>query len=112
MQDVDFYLLPTRADKWGEGALENFKMFNIQSEPPNILAVKLPVLVLQGKQDGATTLPFVQKLITVLEARPSGKTEALIIDECGHLPMEEHPLVIAAAIAQYLDQRASDRASL
>lgn len=112
MQDIDLYLLPMQAHNWDMGALENFKTFTMKTEPPNIASVQLPVLVLQGKEDGATTLPFVRKFVDALEARPVGSTRMVEIDACGHLPMEEHPEVIAANIAEYLDLRAADLSKL
>ncbi len=62
--------------------------------------IKVPVLVIQGKQDEYGTL----KQITALEAGLKSPLVKVIVENCGHSPHQEYPEITLPAILDFFDQ--------
>lgn len=74
---------------------EGFLAWNLEAFLPKI---KVPVLLIQGKQDNYGTLRQVE---TIQEKLPGG-AELVILPDCGHAPFRDHPLETLQAINSFL----------
>ena len=64
--------------------------------------VRVPTLVLWGKNDGIVTPDYGRKLC---EALPNARFETIV--QAGHYPQIEHPNAVAAAVERFADREAA-----
>lgn len=84
---IDGYLLPLEAKDWDTAALLNLRHFSIPMQA-DYSHVKVPVLVLLGKDDPLTASG--RGLVELLNDQSDAEVECVELD-CGHIPMEEDP---------------------
>lgn len=72
-----------------------FLDWNIESYLPDVTA---PVLMLQGLQDEYGSVAQLE----AIAAQVAGKTETVLLDQCGHSPHRDQPELTLAAIERFL----------
>lgn len=81
---------------WNRAWLDpDFERWNLEEYLPRI---RVPVLVLQGREDPYGTLAQVRSI----EAGCGGPVRALVLDACGHSPQRDQPAATLAAIAGFV----------
>ncbi|KXZ49666.1 hypothetical protein GPECTOR_20g523 [Gonium pectorale] len=103
---IDGYLRPLRAHDWDYGTLQAYRSFQVGGSPPPLERLRMPVLVVAGRQDGAVPLEAVQRVEAALRRRsgPGCVTESVVLDPCGHVPMDERPLETLQAIVDFVNR--------
>jgi pimeloyl-ACP methyl ester carboxylesterase len=83
---------------WNDAWLDpGFAAWNIEEA---LDYVRVPVLAIQGREDGYGTL----EQIRALERRLYSPFESLILDHCGHAPFIDQPEATLTGIATFLDR--------
>jgi pimeloyl-ACP methyl ester carboxylesterase len=67
---------------------------------PSLADIRAPILVIQGRADAYGTLAQVEAIVSGAGAR----AEALVLDDCGHVPHREHPDLVLDAAARFIRQ--------
>jgi pimeloyl-ACP methyl ester carboxylesterase len=67
---------------------------------PSLGDIRVPILVIQGREDEYGTLAQVEAIVDGAGAR----SESLVLDECGHVPHRERPDAVLAAAARFIRQ--------
>jgi pimeloyl-ACP methyl ester carboxylesterase len=73
----------------------DFRTWDIGAE---ISGIRVPVLLVQGRQDEYATLAQLDRIEHCL----SGRVERLVIEECGHSPHLRHPGPVAGAVTAFV----------
>lgn len=72
-----------------------FRRWNVEESLPR---VRVPALVIQGREDPYGTLAQVESI----RRRSGGPVETLVLDECGHSPHRDHPEAVLEAMAGFV----------
>jgi pimeloyl-ACP methyl ester carboxylesterase len=113
------YTRPLRARDWDRAALLNLRAFMLPSVYDYSCIDSLPVLVVQGHDDGALTQNAAalfeilkerreEKINRVFSSSSSGAAPAAVYKEmpCGHVPMEEMPYEFNETLIDFLKTHA------
>lgn len=96
-EDVEAYRRLVRVEGWARGLWESM----IAEAPPDLRAVvrriDVPTVVVAGRSDRTIAPHFNAR---TARAIPGARLE--LVDDCGHLPQEERPDVVVAAIREVL----------
>jgi len=88
---------------WNRAWLDpGFRAWNIEEYLPR---VRVPSLVIQGRDDPYGTLAQVDAIERGLGAPPrrgTGQTTRLVLDACAHSPHRDHPDAVLAAIQRFV----------
>jgi len=92
-EDVDAYRRLVRVEGWARGLWESM----IAEPPPDLRAVlrriDVPTVVVAGRSDRTIAAHF-----NARTARSIPGAELVLLDDCGHLPQEERPEAVVAAV--------------
>ncbi|KAG7667190.1 hypothetical protein Ndes2526B_g04304 [Nannochloris sp. 'desiccata'] len=114
------YTRPLRARDWDRAALLNLRAFMLPSVYDYSCIDSLPVLVVQGEDDGALTQNAAALVEILKESREQkskgvsfkrgdgGETPVAVYKEmpCGHVPMEEMPFEFNETLIDFLNTHA------
>lgn len=100
---IDGYLRPLLANDWDRGTLMTYRSLQLGGSPPALDQLRVPVLIVTGRQDNTVPLAAVQKVATVLRRRAGCVTQMVVLERCGHGPMDEHPDQVLAAMTTFLN---------
>ena len=71
---------------------------------PQLATISVPSLLIWGREDRVVPLDIGQRL-----AKALSRAQLVIIDRCGHMPQEECPDAVIAAIRLFVDKTLKDR---
>jgi len=89
------------ADVWTN---PEFRAWNIEAF---LSPITVPVLVIQGSDDGYGTIAQVEAVVSQV----SGRVETLVVDGCGHAPHLESPAVVVDAVTAFVSDLGSGEGS-
>ncbi|KAG2487620.1 hypothetical protein HYH03_013759 [Edaphochlamys debaryana] len=102
---IEGNLLPLRARDWDVGALQSFRNIDVASPPPPLSSLSCPVLILHGAADRVVPVSAGEAVAAALRKRGPGLvTELVVLDGCGHLPMDERPSETLAAVVDFVNR--------
>lgn len=83
---------------WAEAWLDPaFRNWNVEM---TLRAIRVPVLVIQGREDEYASLEQVERVVRRVGAR----AETLVIDNCGHTPHRDQSEQVLAAMTGFIDR--------
>jgi len=91
------YTLPLRAKNWDRGLWEFMRANKPSDIEKNLGNIQIPVLVITGENDRIVPP---EQTIRLGKELPNAQT--VVIPSCGHIPQEECPEAVLAAIDQFL----------
>jgi pimeloyl-ACP methyl ester carboxylesterase len=91
------YLKPLQVENWDRGLWELTRAAAPSGLPEHLAELALPILVVTGDDD--RIVPTAQSVRVAAELP---QAELLVVPECGHLPHEECPAPVLAAMADFL----------
>lgn len=120
IEAAEGYTRPLRARDWDRAALLNLRAFMLPSVYDYSCIDSLPVLVVQGEDDGALTQNAAALVEILKESREQknksvsgrgsdgGDTPVALYEEmpCGHVPMEEMPYEFNETVIDFLNTHA------
>ncbi|GIL93451.1 hypothetical protein Vretifemale_20850 [Volvox reticuliferus] len=101
---IDGYLRPLRARDWDVGMLMAYRSLQVSGGPPHLEQLRVPVLVLQGREDRTVPMETAQAVAAALKRRQGAVTEVVVLEHCAHVPMDEQPLEVLSAIADFVNR--------
>ncbi|MBD3636722.1 MAG: alpha/beta hydrolase [Crocinitomicaceae bacterium] len=81
-------------DIWLDPSFKNWDITNLLTN------IKVPVLVIQGKNDNYGTLKQVNAIVSGVE----GAVETLTPDNCGHAPFKEQTAIVMSKASAFIDE--------
>ncbi|KAG2438239.1 hypothetical protein HYH02_010940 [Chlamydomonas schloesseri] len=121
---IDGFLLPLRAHDWDRGTLQVYRSLQVAGSPQPLQQLRVPVLIIQGRQDTAVPLAAAEAVAAALRERQAAAaasghgaaaaaatataappvTELVVLEGCGHVPMDEQPAQVLALTAEFINR--------
>lgn len=101
-EKVEAYCLPYRFPGGISASLLTMRQFDLhklENMHFQFSQIKQPTLILWGKEDGLIPLEHYHQFVADL---PSAKS--ILITDCGHMPQEEKPEQVVAALLSFFDE--------
>lgn len=104
---IEGYKYPLKARDWDKGLYWLIKYREFPYISSELEHIRVPVLIVHGKQDEIVPVDHSIELYSLLRA--STHVELEIIDECGHLPHEEQSEVFVQLVSTFLTAKLKER---
>lgn len=93
------YLKPLKAENWDIALWEYVKAQDDSKLRNELTGIKLPVLIIQGREDRVVPVSDNQRIVRMLP-----DASLLLLDNCGHVAHEEKPEQVIEAIIGFISR--------